>query len=53
MRWLLKGEFAAARGIYQLAIDGLQDSLVGTSMPTMRTLKEAGEVSCLPDFSQC
>src|SRR5262249_8477184 len=33
---------AATRSIYQLPIDGLPDFRAGTSMPTMRTPKEAG-----------
>jgi hypothetical protein len=34
---------AATCSIYQLPIDGLPDFQAGTSMPTMRTPKEAGE----------
>jgi hypothetical protein len=32
--------------IYQLPIDGLPDPRARTTMPVMRTPKEAGEVSC-------
>jgi hypothetical protein len=39
--------------IYQLSIDGLLDSSAGATMPVMRTLNEAGEVSCWARFSQC
>jgi hypothetical protein len=39
--------------IYQLPIDGLLNSSAGTTMPVMRPLNEAGEVSCWARFSQC
>jgi hypothetical protein len=39
--------------IYQLPIDGLLDSSARTTMPVMRTLNEAGVVSCWARFSQC
>jgi hypothetical protein len=39
--------------ISQLPVDRLLDSSAGTTMPVMRPLKEAGEVSCWARFSQC
>jgi hypothetical protein len=47
--WTRKGNYI----IYQLPIDGLPGSSAGTTMPVMRTLNEAGEVSCWARFSQC